>query len=1611
MTALLLCAVASFAAPTSASAAESTCGTIGVGFSSPAVTGSLTKTATSSCYTLSDVALGDQVVVRGVETAGSNGVWTLRDGDGRALCSDYLGTSRPPASCQLSGSAGWTVTAALYDQENGSLSYALSTRKLNGPAGCTAIANPADWSFAAARTNGTISGVLGASCFSFSRPLAGADQTAWLRTGTTSGAMSPDWILYGPSGTEECRGSAGGTGDCGLRADGTFSIMVFDRGGTASGSFYLATNRTSSPAGCTPAGSSAFGTDPLAGSLAVGSEIDCLTLPAATAGDHLTVQLKAGSSNGYWFITDDTGDRTCSGNYSQPVDCVLSGTGAWHAYIYDLSGTAALSYSFAARKTNAPAGCTALTADQLSFAGARINGSVAGALKPTCYTFVRESADADDLYWIRSVRTSGTITPNWDLYGPSGTRECSSASNSTYSPCAAQASGTYTIVVDDDNSSDAGSYFLTPKRVTNPVGCTDAPSPAFGAAPAAGSIAVAGDIDCFNVTGAAGSTVDVGLIGSQGSPSWLMLDADGSRICSGGGSLSTPCELSGAEGWKLLVYEGSGSSTFTYSLAVRNLAAPQGCTELGAPDAFSFTATRVNGSLAGALRPNCYAFERTEAEGDGSYWIQTVRTSGTIDPVWRVYDETGALACNGNEGPYSRACNLRASGKLILVVDDGDRSRQGAYYLTAKRLTAPRGCADVPSVAFGVPETPGRLLVSGETDCFAFPAASDDAFTFTFDGTGFANQLSVVDASGEVVCRTSSTTSCVARGESPYHVLVDSSSGSGTGTYRFSATCDNVPCGQTDTALVDASPNQVGGGSKASISLRGRDLDLMKSVVFKKGADAVTGVVGAVSADRRSRSVLFDTATAASGAWNIEATFLDGTVRTLTGGVSVVGQKPAAIKVSIIGRDVYRIGTPSTVTIQVSNTGNVDGLGAPVTLTGIPAGSTVTPQFELTEFRGPADASTVASVPFDPAVNMAAAPDGTLVVPFIVGRVPAESSIQLKIDITIPAGVDYSLRASGGACATDTADAVNSAGVTGSSVTPLASKYANSCVANLTSLAANVALSAVPFSGCAGLAADVGIAALEAHANSETIVSPSNLIGWTIGGVSCATDFFPPAKIVKIAGTTVGSIAKYASAAGFGFGSGQAAGNCLAAGADALLSQRGVASFDPNDMIGPAGAGDEHYISGDGEQLYQVLFENLPSASASAQLVTLTNQLDLTKFDPATVRFRSVQFGTTVVPLAGAGATIDQTVDLRPANNLLVKVKGSVSESGLISWELRGIDPDTLAAPSDPLAGFLPPNKVAPEGDGSVSYSVQLKDLAPKTVVTNSASVVFDTNAPILTPVWSNTIDKEAPTVSLSAEQDPSGSDKAKVTWGGTDDASGVVRWDIRVTSGGGEAVLWHTAETAGSETYTAKGSGTYSFKATAFDGAGNSIQSAQAAVTLAAGGTGPPVVQPTTPPAVATTPPAVVVTTPPAVTPPVVTPPAPTPPVSPPSANKAPADGAPAISLGKLSGLRAGKKGQFVLPTTIACQGAGPACAFSIKLTMPGKKKGKSKKAPKATPAGSVAGSLATGAASTGPVIKLNKTALKALKKSKKLKVTVAISVTRGAVRTEKTVVVTLKP
>jgi hypothetical protein len=266
-----------------------------------------------------------------------------------------------------------------------------------------------------------------------------------------------------------------------------------------------------------------------------------------------------------------------------------------------------------------------------------------------------------------------------------------------------------------------------------------------------------------------------------------------------------------------------------------------------------------------------------------------------------------------------------------------------------------------------------------------------------------------------------------------------------------------------------------------------------------------------------------------------------------------------------------------------------------------------------------------------------------------------------------------------------------------------------------------------------------------------------------------------------------------------------------------------ITSRDPNDKTGPQGTGGERFISSR-TFTYGVFFENVPTATAAAQEVIVSDRLDVAVVDPDTFSLGIISFGGREIIPPGGSNQFTSDIDLRPERDLILRVAASFDPAtGQVTWRFTSIDPETGQPTTDPTQGFLPPNISPPDGEAAVLFSVAPNAGLPfGTQIHNRATIVFDVNAPLATPDWLNTIDNSKPSsrvVPLSATQVlPS----FLVQWQGTDIGAGIADYTVFVSENGGRfsTFLRNTTET--SATFTGQSGKSYAFYSVARDQAGN---------------------------------------------------------------------------------------------------------------------------------------------------------------------------------------------
>lgn len=269
-------------------------------------------------------------------------------------------------------------------------------------------------------------------------------------------------------------------------------------------------------------------------------------------------------------------------------------------------------------------------------------------------------------------------------------------------------------------------------------------------------------------------------------------------------------------------------------------------------------------------------------------------------------------------------------------------------------------------------------------------------------------------------------------------------------------------------------------------------------------------------------------------------------------------------------------------------------------------------------------------------------------------------------------------------------------------------------------------------------------------------------------------------------------------------------------------------SMDPNDIFGPAGFGAAHFITPNQTMPYTVLFENKPEATAPAQEVFITQQLD-TDLDWSTFELGDFGFGDLIIDVPDGRNFYHTQVDLTASQGFIVDVTAGINATtGVVTWTFTTLDPTTGDLVADALAGFLPPNDSDHAGEGFVEYSVRpLASLTTGATINAQASIIFDTNAPLLTPTYVNTIDTGNPTSSVTQLAPTQDFASFQVRWSGTDDVggptgSGIALYDIYVSDNGAAFTPFLLGTTQTSATFSGQVDHSYSFFSVATDNVGH---------------------------------------------------------------------------------------------------------------------------------------------------------------------------------------------
>ncbi len=269
-----------------------------------------------------------------------------------------------------------------------------------------------------------------------------------------------------------------------------------------------------------------------------------------------------------------------------------------------------------------------------------------------------------------------------------------------------------------------------------------------------------------------------------------------------------------------------------------------------------------------------------------------------------------------------------------------------------------------------------------------------------------------------------------------------------------------------------------------------------------------------------------------------------------------------------------------------------------------------------------------------------------------------------------------------------------------------------------------------------------------------------------------------------------------------------------------MATVKKIISFDPNDKLGPVGVKPQRYVNGANPFSYKIRFENYATATAAAQYVRLVDTLDRAKFNFDTFQFGYFNVADTNFYASPGKKRHLVDWDLRPAKDLILRMEAKfIDSTGILEATYTALDPATMEWTEDPILGFLPPNVTAPEGEGSITFSIFPKDsLVTGTTISNKAYIYFDYNPVIPTPPWVNTIDNTLPSSSMTTLPPVSRDTTFSISWQGDDSESGPKLYDVMVSVNDNPYQPVLLASSLTSFKFIGKIDSTYKFYTVAYD-------------------------------------------------------------------------------------------------------------------------------------------------------------------------------------------------
>ena len=290
---------------------------------------------------------------------------------------------------------------------------------------------------------------------------AAANDIVVIRATETSGSLYPYLELYAPGSTVAIATGAGAV-DKSLTTAGTYTIVVRDQYNNYTGNYCLIWSKLNpSCVASLNCGQSVVGT--------IGTTQDQAPWKfysfTASAGDKVTIRANKTSGTLYPYLElYVSGNATPVAKGLRIIDQSLDIAGQYTIIIRDQYNNYTGNYALVWTRFNNT--CAAAIA-----CGQTVTGTIGTTSAQPPWGFYSFNVSAGDTIAIRTAKTSGSLYPYLELYGPGSATAIATGVGDINK--ALTTAGTYTIVIRDRYGNYTGNYSIIWQRINNPTGVTN----------------------------------------------------------------------------------------------------------------------------------------------------------------------------------------------------------------------------------------------------------------------------------------------------------------------------------------------------------------------------------------------------------------------------------------------------------------------------------------------------------------------------------------------------------------------------------------------------------------------------------------------------------------------------------------------------------------------------------------------------------------------------------------------------------------------------------------------------------------------------------------------------------------------------------------------------------------------------------------------------------------------------------------------------------------------------------------------------------------------------------------------------------------------------------